>query len=222
MASATCRDTTHGPVDSRDAYLGELRRHAHALVAMGYARLDPRRYQDSEEPDITGELANAMQEAMEDPEAPAWADHYTLCDDPPLNVEGKLGKRRPRVDIEFQRVQHGPRPRLRFEAKRLDPGHPATIYLGAEGMGCFLSGRYPAPTGEAGMLGYVQSGNEDVWASKIRTRLGTHARDYSMAPDGEWARQAIVTRMKHTYRTRHLGGDARRLLTIHHVLLRFC
>ena len=79
-----------------------------------------------------------------------------------MNVQGKLGKSRPRVDIEFERVVRGKRPRLRFEAKRLNSatGHTVAKYLGEEGLGCFLSGKYPMMHAEAGMLGYVQGEDE--------------------------------------------------------------
>ena len=222
MDSTSSSDAPLGTMGNHDAYVEALRGHAHELLAMGYGRLEPARYKDSEEPDITGELAKAVEEAIEDPEAPQWVDHYALGDDPPLNVEGRLGKWRPRVDVEFQRVQHGPRPRLRFEAKRLDPKHPVSIYLGRDGMGCFLSGLYPAPSGEAGMLGYVQSEDEQTWAAKIEERLSAHPTEYELASDGGWRKQVVSPRLAHTYRTHHLPEKTRVALTVHHVLLRFC
>src|SRR3979411_632392 len=40
-------------------------------------------------------------------------------------------------------------------------------YLGAKGLGCFLSGSYAGTEQRGGMLGYVQSDDEQTWAAKI-------------------------------------------------------
>ena len=106
--------------DIRTAYAMALRSHAHELIAMGYKRMDSPLYVKWEEPAITGELVRVMRELIESDDAPDWVVYYSIGDDPPLNVAGKLGKFRPRVDIEFERIGvRGLRPRLRFEAKRL-------------------------------------------------------------------------------------------------------
>lgn len=203
-------------------YVAYLRRHAHEMIWMGYERLNPAAYALSEEPDITGELVRAMQDAMQDDNAPEWIVHYELPkDDPPLNVPGLLGKRRPKVDIEFVRVQPGTRPRLRFEAKRLGPKHPVGKYLGEDGMGCFLSGKYPVTHGEAGMLGYAQCGDEQTWADKIKAELDGNRNQYAVREDGAWQKVRIAPNLRHTYRSRHDRTDPLSRVTVHHVLLRF-
>jgi hypothetical protein len=189
---------------------------------MGYQRLSPATYAASEEPEITGELVRAMHEAMQDDDAPEWVAHYELPkDDPPLNVPGRLGKRRPRVDIEFVRVCLGPRPRFRFEAKRLGRANPVGDYLGREGMGCFLSGKYLLTGDEAGMLGYVQSEDEPRWASKIEARLHASGNQFGIREDGPWQRARIVPGLDHTYHSRHDRRNPLPPVTIFHVLLRF-
>ena len=89
------------------------------LIAMGYQELHTEDFANSQEPEITGELVRTMREIQERKSAPSSVASYPIHDDPPLNVPGKRGKNRPRVDIEFERVARGMRPRLRFEAKRL-------------------------------------------------------------------------------------------------------
>src|SRR5262245_62168224 len=160
----------------RDTYRRSLRTHAHTLIAMGYQELHAQDLVNSQEPEITGELVRAMREIQERAAAPPWVVYYTIHDDPPLNVPGKRGAKRPRVDIEFERVTRGTRPRLRFEAKRLGRNHGIGQYLGEDGLGCFISGRYPLTHPEAGMLGYVQSNDETTWAAKIAMAL-TRAPD---------------------------------------------
>lgn len=139
-----------------------------------------------------------------------------------MNTDARQGKSRFRVDIEFRRVQEGPRPSLLFEAKRLGPTSPVSKYLGEDGLGCFLSGDYPVRQAEAGMLGYIQSQDEDFWASKIQMSLSDNPTKYALHKDGRWAREAVIPMLKHTFRTRHLIHGKMSQLTIYHVLLRFC
>ena len=109
----------------RNVYQLNLRLHAHELIAMGYQVLLAEDFANKQEPEITGELVLAMREILERSSSPVWAEYYTIHDDPPLNVPGKRGKKRPRVDIAFERVIRGLRPCLRFEAKRLGKNHGA-------------------------------------------------------------------------------------------------
>ena len=48
------------------------------------------------------------------------------------------------------------------EVKRLGKGNPVSRYLGAKGLGCFLSGSYAGTEQRGGMLGYVQSDDEQI------------------------------------------------------------
>ncbi len=206
----------------RDTYQSSLRKHAHELIAMGYHELRAEDYANSEEPTITGEMVRVMREILERESSPPWIEHYTIHDDPPLNVPDKQGKRRPRVDIEFERVNRGPRPRLRFEAKRLGKNHRVGLYLGNDGLGCFTSGRYPLTHPEAGMLGYVQSDDEASWAAKIEAALRRAPAIYSTTEGNMWDQNQITPQLVFTYRSRHRCQALEEELQIFHILLRFC
>jgi hypothetical protein len=203
-------------------YRESLRRHAHELIAMGYQALCAADFENSQEPDITGELVRVMRAALESDTAPSWAVYYSIPEEPSLNVPGKRGKTRPRVDIEFERIIRGPRPRLRFEAKRLGRNHGVTKYLGAEGLGCFTSGKYPLTHPEAGMLGYVQSRDEAVWASKIEAALGQKPDIYFAVGDMLWEQHRITPRLAYTYLSKHYCQASGEDLDIFHLLLCFC
>jgi len=212
---------TNSP-DLRASYVTALRFHAHELIAMGYKQMHGPDYIKWEEPAITGELIRFMREILESYDAPAWAGLYSIPEDTSLNVPGKYGKHRSRVDIEFERTGvRGPRPRLRFEAKRLctNPKHTVGTYLGVDGMGCFISGKYPIAFGEAGMLGYVQSGNEKDWSNKIEKALANKGKEYSIAPPP--FHQQRICSLDHTYVSRHYTESRSDVIIIHHVLLRF-
>jgi hypothetical protein len=163
-----------------------------------------------------------MRAALEKDTAPPWAEHYAIHDDPALNVPGRRGKARPRVDIEFERITHGIRPRLRFEAKRLGKNYGVTKYLGAEGLGCFTSGKYPLTHPEAGMLGYVQNRDEAVWAAKIEAVLSQKPETYCAVGGIRWGYHSITPRLAHTYHCKHHCQASGEDIDIFHILLRFC
>jgi hypothetical protein len=185
--------------------------------------MDKAAFSQQQEPAITGELVREMRAYLElGPAAPVWAANYSIHDDPPLNTDGRLGSSRRRVDIVFERLAPGTRPRLQFEAKRLDSntGHTVAGYLGGEGLGCFLSGRYPLTHSEAGMLGYVQSASEEAWAKKIAFQLSANSAAYGVElPPFE--RQRIVETLDHTWVSHHRRSFAENLITVHHILLSF-
>ena len=189
---------------------------------MGYQRLNSAKYRDRDEPEITGELARAVREAGEDPSAPRWTARYAVRDELPVKAPGRFGKHRKVVDIEFVRVQPGPRPRLLFEAKRLRDGSSVGQYVGKDGLGCFLSGDYALDQQEAGMLGYVQTDGEVAWAQRIRSRLEQKRDDCAIRRDGGWQAVAMAPGLRYTYRTRHDRKAVGSPITIYHVLLRFC
>lgn len=203
-----------------DLYIVELREHALALVWLGYLRMEPAAFAESDEDEITGELVRHMRAATEDSGAPTWVEHYSVSEQVRSTIAGKLGKRRPIVDIEFERHRRGNRPRLRFEAKRLGRGAGVSDYLGSEGLGAFLVGHYSRTHGEAGMMGYVQAGSETKWADGLATALNTNPQKYRLRPDGRWKLLPVAEAPPHSYETGHL--DCREApLAILHVLLHF-
>jgi len=209
---------SHAPLC--EAYTDQLREHALVLLWMGYQRMKPESFAREQEDSITGELVREINEAMQDLAAPEWVQHYSVPDQVRLNVPGVLGKSRPIVDIEFERHKQGRRPRLRFEAKRLGPGHGTGKYLGREGLGAFIKRDYPTTHGESGMLGYVQQHTEDRWAGVIARKLTDSARNYRVIQEGGWARCNRANPPDHAYRTIHMDSVNKQLAVLH-VLLRF-
>lgn len=200
-----------------------LRRYAHELIAAGYARMDASEFATKDEPTITGELVKEMMAVLQAPtNAPEWVTRCDIHDDPPQNVKGRTGKARPRVDIEFRLVDRGPRPRLPFEAKRLNrsTNHRVADYLGPNGMGRFLSGRYPLTHSEAGMLGYVQSEQEITWADRIAQELLNNRERYAVEPP-EFAEQEVCEDLPHTHASHHRHEAGAPIVRINHVLLNF-
>ena len=61
-----------------------------------------------EEPSITGLLVQRAKEEIESEAAESWMEHLEVLDDPPQNDQtDRLGKKRPRIDIEFVETGRG-------------------------------------------------------------------------------------------------------------------
>ena len=201
-----------------EIYIIELREHALVLIWLGYQRMQKTDFSTAEEDDITGELTRHMDKVLQAEDAPPWAEHYTVKEQIRSHTPEKLGKRRPIVDVEFERHKRGNRPRLRFEAKRLGHGAGVSDYLGTEGLGAFLDCYYSRTHSEAGMLGYVQNGTEKEWAAKIDRRLNSGL--YRLIKGGAWQSICIAGGPEYVYRTKHLDKDDIDIV-IFHVLLLF-
>src|SRR5882672_3680791 len=159
-----------GASANRSDYEQLFIRRVHELVKLGYDRLCPSAYATQEETVITGDLVEAIESILEDANED-WMRFYRVYDDPPINestqATRRTGKRRRRVDIQLNSSEVSPYTRFYFEAKRLGKGNPVSRYLGAKGLGCFLSGSYAGTEQRGGMIGYVQSNNEQIWAAMI-------------------------------------------------------
>jgi hypothetical protein len=151
-------------------YEDALARRSHELVALGHSRLTPATLANLEETEITGKLCDAMNEALDAPDAPEWAKFVTVVDDQPESVGGKTGKRRPRTDVCVRCTDPRPEHRFRFEAKRLHATSALSGYLGADGMLALVRGYY-GDLRYAGMIGYVQAGETADWSRRIRDEL---------------------------------------------------
>ncbi len=216
--SAAEQDRATGAPTLHEVYILELREHALVLIWLGYQRMRGTDFSTAEEDDITGELTRHMDEVIQAEDAPLWAEHYTVSEQIRSHTPDKLGKRRPIVDVEFERHKRGPRPRFRFEAKRLGRGAGPGDYLGSEGLGAFLDCYYLRTHNEAGMLGYIQSGAEDQWADKLATRL--NSSQYRVVKGGTWEALPVAEGPPHVYRTMHSDKNCV-VLTVLHVLLLF-
>jgi hypothetical protein len=155
---------------NRIVYEQRFIRCVHDLIKWGYDRLCASAYATQEETVITGDLAEAIEGILEY-QNEDWMRFNRVYDDPPINesIEAprRRGKGRRRVDIKLDSSEVSPYTRFCFEAKRLGKGNPVSRYLGPKGLGCFLSGSYAEAEQRGGMLGYVQSDDEQTWAAKI-------------------------------------------------------
>jgi hypothetical protein len=197
-------------------------RNCHTLIARGYSELSPPSFQSAQETEITGELVRSMKDVLQRPDSPAWMDRFFVADDPPVNAPKRKGKSRRRIDIEIERGEHGPRPRLQFEAKRLYSSGSVSEYVGAEGLRLFISGEYASGQIDAGMLGYVQEDALVNWAAKIAEKMNGATRKYHIGAGGEFAAFPIVSGLDSTHRSVHRRLKDLEPITIYHTLLRFC
>lgn len=215
---STNRADDSGP-PMHQIYAEQLRCHAIELIWMGHKRLDPTSFASAEEDDITGVLVQEIRQVIHDPDSPDWVDHYHVVEQVPQNINAQRGKRRPKMDIEFERGGRGPQPRLGFEAKRLGRGNAVGNYLNDEGLGAFLSGYYPTTHGDAGMLGYVQDRSPAEWSTNLATALHGDRKKYRIAPSGNWQPISIHAAAPAAF-TIHEDPNGKRL-SVTHVLLPF-
>ena len=208
--------------DDRKEYQKAFRKKVFKLLNMGYEGLDAASLKDSEEEDITGEIVRKINEILEDRGSPPWVGSFAVHEDPMINEPGRRGKRRKRIDIEFEWVCHGPRHRYPFEAKRLCSNtHPIGKYLGAAGLGEFLSGNYARGNLEAGMIGYIQSGSPKSWAEKVQKKFEKEPEIIQVCSDGNWTNIKIISELGHCFRSKHHRSTEKRPITLYHVFLIF-
>jgi hypothetical protein len=206
--------------DNRVSYRTSLVNRSHHVLKMGYDLVDPVSLAASEEEVITGRLTKAMQDALEDLEAPLWAKNFSAVEETRVNDSEREGKRRLRIDIEVIEHKRGPRPRFRFEAKRLRDSDSRREYLGHDGLGCFLDGRYAASDPDAGMLGYVQEGKAADHVVKIADYLLRDPVRFGVSQDGGWKEHRLVNGLQ-TYASSHQRTGALPDIVIFHTLLNF-
>jgi hypothetical protein len=202
-------------------YRAAFIRNCHKLIARGYSELSPASFRDKQETEITGELIRSIKDVMQRPDSPIWMDRFFVADDPPVNAPKRKGKSRRRVDIEIERGEHGRRPRLQFEAKRLYSGSPVSQYLGADGMWLFISGDYAAGEVDGGMLGYVQEDTSENWAAKIAEAVNENALKYRVSEGGGFIAVGVIAGLDSTHRSCHRRLRNLEPITIHHTLLKF-
>lgn len=206
------------PSGNREVYRRSFVTNVHRLLAAGYARLDPKSLQNKEEMAITGLLVHAMRDAIEGKERLSWAARYTIHDDPPVQAGQLEGKRRPRVDIEVESTHVVPHPRFQFEAKPLYRSDSVAAYVGTDGLGCFLSGRYASGHDDAGMLGYVQRGAAGEWIERIHAKLNVDRAEFKLAANGVcWRVRPTITGLKFSFQSTHARPG--KPIDIHHTFL---
>jgi hypothetical protein len=196
-----------------------------ALLVRAHSKLIPVALKAAEEPHITGELIREAQNVIEGDDAEPWMEQLEIKDDPPQNVAGRFGKRRPRIDFEFVQVVRGQRPRFHIEAKRLYRSDSVNEYFGRGGLGMFVEGSYAAEWQSAGMLGYVQSDDCAAWL--IRLAKGLKARSIPLrvcAALPEWVSTGWSGDGLDDVKTSCHERTDKKLssISIHHMLMAFC
>lgn len=214
------RENTHNSQSAnKSIYQTSFIRHSHEVLKMGYKLMDYTQYSHHKEEQITGELVHAMQVALQKRGAPRWSKHFWASEEIRVNKGNRLGSRRRRIDIEIMKSQAGPRPRLRFESKRLNNTASRREYLGKDGLGCFLDGRYASEDNVAGMIGYVQQGAIISHAQSLQQRMQKCPTNYAISEDGQW-RLCEMTAELHTYSsTHHRKKNLPSILVLHTLLL---
>jgi hypothetical protein len=191
------------------------------LLQLGYDRLAPAAYSRAQEPEISGDLAQAIDDVLSERVKP-WMDKFSVHDDPPVHDGRRKGNRRKRLDLRIDSGSFHPRARFRFEAKRLGKRHLVTVYLGAEGLGRFLRGDYAREDDHAGMLGYVQSGDLQSWGKEIAVTLDAAPAEYKVDISLPFALVALSsTSSLQGYRSRHNRSTVGRTILIDHILMWF-
>jgi hypothetical protein len=214
-----------GSPEQQALYRAAFARNCLTLLVRAHLRLAKESLQNAEEPHITGEIIREAQDIIEDNEAEAWMDHIEIKDDPPQNVGGRFGKKRPRIDFEFVQVGRGRRPRFHIEAKRLYRSDSVNEYFGDGGLLMFVEGTYAAEWPSAAMLGYVQSDDCAVWLNRLDHGIGSRLiplRVYSPPPNwvsARWSGDGLDEAMTSIHDRSHKNLE---LLSIHHLLLAFC
>lgn len=209
------------PTSARPLYKLSFIRRCHQLLACGYAGLRPATLGAEQEPAITGELIRAMKSALERSGAPRWMVYMHVADDPPVNAPGRLGKRRRRVDIEFERSERGRRPRFQCEAKRLYQNDSLEKYLGEDGLGRFLAGDYSRDEDVAGMLGYVQTRSVADWGGDLRSTLDRNRVRHEVSSPEPLTSTNLGAESVCTWRSEHRRAAIGRPIAIYHSLLLF-
>lgn len=150
-------------------YDSSFRPIAHQLLAWGYEDALPGIHCKLEEEEITGFIAEAIEERLNDPSIPKKFRRYDIHQEKPIAVEGRTGKKRRRLDLVITCSHRCPRPKYIFEAKRLRKnGFPIGKYVGGDGLQCFVKGVYASQYPEAAMVGYVQSDPTSYWESELK------------------------------------------------------
>lgn len=107
-----------------------------------------------------------------------------------------------------------------IEAKKLNRPEKSNAgeYVGPEGMGRFLSGKYAPGQEHSGMIGYVMDGNCHEAARRIRARMESARDALKIADDGDVLRDSnMLPDQTDIYESKHNLPD--RLLTLHHLML---
>ena len=165
-------------------YQRSFRKHVFTLLKLGYDILNTSQLVHEEEPAITGDLIQAMNDIMRMPNHPQWMYNLAVHDDPPLNTTARRGKYRPRADLTIEQTGSPARWKFTFEAKRFYKNSGVSKYLGADGLGMFTCSIYAPNSKEVGMLGYVQIKDTNHWQNELfKVMEHNHPQPETLAND---------------------------------------
>lgn len=215
--------TPAGQSEQQALYQSAFIQNCFHVLVRAHGRLKRAPLLTADEPDITGELIREAQSVLEADDAESWMERLEIKDDPPQNLPGKLGKKRPRIDFEFVQVVRGRRPRFHIEAKRLYRSDSVSEYFGSGGLAMFIEGLYAADRQVAGMLGYVQSDDCEAWWIRLENGLKARSTSLRVCASGwqsaGWSGGGLddVKSTSHGRSREELGP-----IKIHHLLMAFC
>ena len=110
---------------------------------------------------------------------------------------------------------------MRFEAKRLRHKRSTSAYFGKDGIQCFLDGRYARNDPIAGMLGYVQTGSPESWASSIRHAIDKAAASLYLRMLVDEHGEPLPVDLPYAYRSCHDRPAVGHPINIFHTFLAF-
>jgi hypothetical protein len=141
-----------------------FRKKVHILINWGYRGVLSRiKNHSHEEPTITGYISAAIINRLRAFDCPRWCMEFSVMENQPEEAVGREGKSRLLTDLVIEGNMKG-RPEYIFEAKRLKKNDFGVgKYVGQDGLGCFITGKYAKRYDEAAMLGYIQSDSIDDW-----------------------------------------------------------
>jgi hypothetical protein len=85
----------------------------------------------------------------------------------------------------------------------------------------YIRGEYAAEQDDAGMLGYVQTGEPTAWADQLEVRLKGKPAEHAVCAGGEWSSCPLATEIPLTFRSVHNRLSIGRPLIVFHTLLKF-
>ncbi len=172
----------------RQQYFDSFRENVHQLIAWGYNDIKIKLGPDSEEVDISGELALAIDKRLNQKEIERKYRRFSVHDEKPYSSAGERGTKRRRLDIFLEKTGAN-RLGYIFEAKRLKTNDFSIgKYLGKDGLGCFTQNIYAKEHQEAGMLAYVQNKDIKYWFSQLSGKVDSQLKPISIVPQikNEW------------------------------------
>lgn len=212
--------TTRPELKYFESFSSAFRIGAHTLINWGYrGALSRIEHNSHEEPAITGYIVEAINNRLRAFDCPVWCEDFSVMENRPEEMEGHEGKGRNQPDLVIEGKMRG-RPEYIFEAKRLKKnGFGSGKYLGKDGLGCFLSGKYAARYNEAAMLGYIQSDSPADWQTEIRDKINREQTPLNLISPTQDIE--IIGDFPYEWKTIHRREVIARSITIYHILLDF-